>query len=77
MTNVQALTPYDALGGAEGLHRLVDRYYTLMDEAFRAWLLDTFAQMADHMINADLAQAGCTHACANGAAAVEKGRVSA
>lgn len=25
-------SPYEALGGAEGLHRLVDRFYELMDE---------------------------------------------
>ncbi len=31
------MTPYEALGGAEGLHRLVDRFYALMDELPEAW----------------------------------------
>ncbi|MCK6423926.1 MAG: group II truncated hemoglobin [Burkholderiaceae bacterium] len=31
------LTPYEALGGAEGLHRLVDRFYALMDELPEAY----------------------------------------
>ena len=31
-THRGTVTPYDALGGAEGLHRLVDRFYALMDE---------------------------------------------
>lgn len=37
MTTVTAATPYDALGGAEGLHRLVDRFYALMDELPEAY----------------------------------------
>lgn len=30
-------TPYEALGGADGLHRLVDRFYELMDELSEAY----------------------------------------
>ncbi len=37
MTTATAVTPYDALGGAEGLHRLVDRFYELMDELPEAY----------------------------------------
>jgi hemoglobin len=29
---MQALTPYDALGGADAVRALVDRFYELMDE---------------------------------------------
>ncbi|WP_234267263.1 group II truncated hemoglobin [Hydrogenophaga sp. NFH-34] len=39
MTPSLALTPYEALGGADALHRLVDRFYDLMDalpEAYAA-----------------------------------------
>lgn len=32
-----AVTPYEALGGAAGLHRLVDRFYQLMDELPEAY----------------------------------------
>ena len=37
MSNVQAMTPYEALGGEAGLHRLVDRFYQLMDELPEAY----------------------------------------
>ncbi len=37
MQNTKATTPYDALGGADGLHRLVDRFYALMDELPEAY----------------------------------------
>lgn len=154
MSNVQALTPYEALGGEAGLHRLVDRFYALMDElpeayaarrihpeslaganqslfeflsgwfggpnlyiqkkghprlrmrhlpytigpqerdewmlcmrlaieeqvqdeAFRAWLLDTFGQMADHMINTDPARSCPAQQGASTPAAAQKGAVSA
>jgi hemoglobin len=30
-------SPYDALGGAEAVQRLVDRFYDLMDELPEAW----------------------------------------
>ncbi len=33
----QTLTPYQALGGADGIHRLVDRFYELMDELPEAY----------------------------------------
>lgn len=39
MTSDTAVTPYEALGGAPALHRLVDRFYELMDglpEAYAA-----------------------------------------
>jgi hemoglobin len=36
-TNTDAVTPYDALGGAPALHRLVDRFYELMDELPEAY----------------------------------------
>lgn len=36
-TETAPVTPYEALGGAEGLHRLVDRFYALMDELPEAW----------------------------------------
>ncbi|MBW8315319.1 MAG: group II truncated hemoglobin [Hydrogenophaga sp.] len=36
-TSATAVTPYEALGGAEGLHRLVDRFYELMDELPEAY----------------------------------------
>lgn len=154
MSETQALTPYEALGGEAGVHRLVDRFYELMDElpeayasrrihpdslaganqslfeflsgwfggpnlyiekkghprlrmrhlpytigpqerdawmlcmrqaieeqvedpAFRAWLIETFAQMADHMINTDPSQGCSAHAGASAAAAAKKGAVSA
>jgi len=32
-----AVTAYDALGGADGIHRLVDRFYALMDELPEAY----------------------------------------
>ncbi len=32
MDNAAAQTTYHTLGGAEGIHRLVDRFYELMDE---------------------------------------------
>jgi len=37
MTSTQTLTPYEALGGADGIHRLVDRFYELMDELPEAY----------------------------------------
>lgn len=37
MTSSQTLTPYEALGGADGIHRLVDRFYELMDELPEAY----------------------------------------
>lgn len=37
MEATQTLTPYDALGGAPALHRLVDRFYALMDELPEAY----------------------------------------
>lgn len=36
-TATAPLTPYEALGGAEAIHRLVDRFYALMDELPEAW----------------------------------------
>ncbi|MCX7693515.1 MAG: group II truncated hemoglobin [Tepidimonas taiwanensis] len=30
-------TPYEAIGGAEGVRRLVDRFYQVMDEWPQAW----------------------------------------
>jgi hemoglobin len=35
--NTTAVTPYEALGSAEGLHRLVDRFYELLDELPEAY----------------------------------------
>jgi hemoglobin len=32
-----ARSPYEALGGADAVQRLVDRFYTLMDELPEAW----------------------------------------
>ena len=37
MANTTVTTPYDALGGAAGLHRLVNRFYALMDELPEAY----------------------------------------
>lgn len=37
MSHTPTTTPYDALGGAAGLHRLVDRFYELMDELPEAY----------------------------------------
>jgi hemoglobin len=37
METSAAVTPYDALGGAPALHRLVDRFYALMDELPEAY----------------------------------------
>ena len=37
MENNTVTTPYDALGGAAGLHRLVNRFYALMDELPEAY----------------------------------------
>ena len=37
MTPSAPTKPYDALGGAGGLHRLVDRFYELMDELPEAY----------------------------------------
>lgn len=37
MTDTTTATVYDALGGADGIHRLVDRFYDLMDELPEAW----------------------------------------
>jgi hemoglobin len=37
MNTETAVTPYDALGGAPALHRLVDRFYELMDELPEAY----------------------------------------
>jgi hemoglobin len=139
MDTTTPTTPYDALGGADGLHRLVDRFYALMDELPEAYavrqlhpeslvgsaeslfeflsgwfggpslyiakkghprlrmrhapyavgprerdewmlcmtqalteqvaelelrerLIQTFAQMADHMVNTDAGAHGCSHA---------------
>lgn len=36
------------------------------DVAFRSWLIDTFTQMADHMVNTDSSQ-GCEHGMSNAA----------
>lgn len=36
-TTTAPITPYEALGGADGLHRLVDRFYELMDELPEAY----------------------------------------
>ncbi|MGQ9723825.1 MAG: group II truncated hemoglobin [Tepidimonas sp.] len=154
MSNVQTMTPYEALGGEAGLHRLVDRFYALMDElpeayaarrihpenlaganqslfeflsgwfggpdlyiqkkghprlrmrhmpyaigpqerdawmlcmrlaieeqvqdeALRAWLLDTFGQMADHMVNTGPAQGCCAQASESTTAATKRACVSA
>ena len=37
MTTIPTTTPYDALGGADGLRRLVARFYALMDELPEAY----------------------------------------
>ena len=37
MSHTPTTTPYEALGGADGLHRLVDRFYELMDELPEAY----------------------------------------
>ena len=37
MTTETLTTPYDSLGGATGLHRLVNRFYALMDELPEAY----------------------------------------
>jgi hemoglobin len=37
METSAAVTPYEALGGAPALHRLVDRFYELMDELPEAY----------------------------------------
>lgn len=37
MTDTPEPTPYDRLGGASALHRLVDRFYELMDTLPEAW----------------------------------------
>lgn len=37
MSDHNTPTPYKALGGADGLHRLVDRFYELMDELPEAY----------------------------------------
>jgi hemoglobin len=37
MENTAAITPYESLGGADGLHRLVNRFYALMDELPEAY----------------------------------------
>lgn len=37
MSSNTTQTPYEALGGAGGLHRLVDRFYELMDELPEAY----------------------------------------
>jgi len=37
MSHTPTTTPYEALGGAAGLHRLVDRFYELMDELPEAY----------------------------------------
>ncbi len=37
METTTLVTPYDALGGADGLRRLVDRFYALMDELPEAY----------------------------------------
>ena len=139
METTTLVIPYDALGGADGLRRLVDRFYALMDELPEAYavrqlhpeslagsaeslfeflsgwlggpplyiakkghprlrmrhapyavgprerdewmlcmtqalteqvadaelrerLIQTFAQMADHMVNTDAGAHGCSHA---------------
>lgn len=37
MSHTPTTTPYEALGGADGLHRLVNRFYELMDELPEAY----------------------------------------
>lgn len=37
MSDTANPTPYEALGGADGIHRLVDRFYQLMDELPEAY----------------------------------------
>lgn len=37
MSDTSINTPYEALGGADGLHRLVDRFYDIMDELPEAY----------------------------------------
>ena len=37
MDTAVATTPYQALGGADGIHRLVDRFYELMNELPEAY----------------------------------------
>lgn len=37
MDTTTPTTPYDSLGGANGLHHLVDRFYALMDELPEAY----------------------------------------
>jgi hemoglobin len=37
MSDTASPTVYEALGGAEGIHRLVDRFYELMDELPEAY----------------------------------------
>lgn len=37
MSDIATPTVYEALGGADGIHRLVDRFYALMDELPEAY----------------------------------------